>query len=196
MFAHPESILLQAHLSPRRPRAVVEPAGRRGISSSATPCGSLLPTRSASRPRCFTSGRKALVRSWIDGVALPSPSRTAMKPISAGAHRLAGPAPRRPLPQRPRQGTELAARPRRKRLSDRFPAGGPLPSPPSAATPAGATSNAPRIARRPPQQPLPPPLRQRTRAERTAAVALQPLEHRRGQRGRQERRHQRGRDIA
>ena len=55
-----------------------------------------------------------------------------------------------------------------------------------------AAGDAPRIAGRPPQQPLPPPLWQGTQRKRIGRVLLRPFEDRRNQRRGQQRRHQRG----
>ena len=84
-------------------------------------------------PPLLFSGRRALVRGWIDGlplhIAKPRDDRGYL-PLRQG--RAAQAAPRRHLPQRSRQGAELAARTRRPRLSHRLPACRLLPAPDAA----------------------------------------------------------------
>ena len=74
-------------------------------------------------PKLLWAGRQALVRGFIDGVALhlakPHGDVAYFRSAKAGAAQAAS---RRHLPQRSRQGTELAARQRRPRLCHRFPA--------------------------------------------------------------------------
>src|SRR5262249_54060097 len=68
-------------------------------------------------PPLLFAGRDALIRGWGEGLPLP----IAKPPADRNFFRPAQ-AARRHLPQRPRQGAELAARARRTRLSHRFPA--------------------------------------------------------------------------
>ena len=96
---------LALHLFARERRALAV-AGRLGIA-----------------PPLLFAGRRALVRSWIDGVPLHiakpygdvgyfRSAKAALRKLHRAGH----------LPQRSRQGAELAARPRRQRLPHRLPA--------------------------------------------------------------------------
>ena len=72
-------------------------------------------------PALLFAGKRVLVRSWIDGVALHIAKplrRRGLLPLRQGGAAQA--ASRRHLPQRSRQGAELAARARRQGLSHRF----------------------------------------------------------------------------
>ena len=97
------------------------PSLSRAISSRARRARSRWSARSASRRCSISPGKRVLVRRWIDGVPLhiarPLGDRAYFRSARAALRKLHT---RRLLPQRSRQGAELAARHRRARLSHRL----------------------------------------------------------------------------